>query len=70
VTIFQMAVRAYEAYSEDAGNKNYRGEEMPSWGDLPAATQRHWVKAIEAVTRPAPANATESVQESLNRSQR
>jgi hypothetical protein len=61
MTIFQMAVRAYEAYTSPLAT------DVPSWPDLPVAEQLKWMKAIEAVTRPAPASPTESVNEALNR---
>ncbi len=46
----EAIVRAgYEAYSQSTGNKNYRGEEMPKWEDLPEKIQNAWIAAAERI---------------------
>lgn len=62
-----MAERAYTAYREDAKAQSYNGRPIPVWFDVNPKIQRHWLKAVEAITRPAPDPATEAVNESLNR---
>jgi hypothetical protein len=42
-----VACAAYEAYAEQTGNKNFRGEEMPTFDELPEAIQLAWVAAVE-----------------------
>ncbi len=44
-----VARRAYEAYAVSSGNQNFRGDRMPTWGELPAAIRGHWRAAVEAV---------------------
>lgn len=44
-----IAASAYKAYSASTGNKNYRGEPMPLWSDLPAAIQVAWEAAARQV---------------------
>ena len=43
------AQQAYAAYSASTGNKNFRGEEMPAWEELPPAIQAAWNAAADAV---------------------
>lgn len=38
-----LAKGAYLAYGRSTGNKNFRGEEMPKWEDLPEAIRTAWV---------------------------
>lgn len=40
---------AYRAYSVATDNKNFRGEEMPTWEKLPPAIQKAWQAAVIAV---------------------
>jgi hypothetical protein len=42
---------AYVAYSAAADYKNFCGEPMPSWGDLPTAIQRAWIAASHAIAQ-------------------
>lgn len=46
-----LARMAYAAYGESTGGKNFRGEPMPAWEDLPAAITTAWVAAVAAVRR-------------------
>lgn len=48
---FELAEVAYEAYGESTGNKNSRGEPMPTWADLPDAIQVAWAMAAGAVRK-------------------
>lgn len=42
----EIAKSAYRAYSASTGNKNYRGEPMPDFEDLPVQLQTAWEAAI------------------------
>ena len=42
-TIEELARDGYAAYGDSAGNKNYRGDPMPSWDQLGPAIQGHWL---------------------------
>jgi hypothetical protein len=44
-----LAQIAYAAYGESTCGKNFRGEPMPAWADLPVTIQDAWVNATEAV---------------------
>lgn len=51
-----LAETAYQAYGEQAGWKNYQGNPMPTWNDLPEAIRLCWLAAALAVehkTRPS-----------------
>ncbi|HEV2862875.1 MAG TPA: hypothetical protein VGX48_17800 [Pyrinomonadaceae bacterium] len=37
---------AYEAYAETTENKNFRGEEMPAFDELPPKIREAWVNAV------------------------
>lgn len=41
-----IAASAYAAYGHSTGNKNFRGEPMPSWDQLPAAIRTAWEAAV------------------------
>lgn len=41
----KMAEAMYLAYSASTNNKNFRGEEMPVFGDLPSSIKDAWVAA-------------------------
>lgn len=41
-----IAGSAYRAYAASTGNKNFRGDPMPSWGDLPEAIRTAWEAAV------------------------
>ena len=42
-----IASSAYRAYSKSTGNKNFRGEPMPEFKDLPDAIKDAWVDAVQ-----------------------
>jgi hypothetical protein len=42
----EIAADAYRAYSVSTGNKNFRGEPMPAWADLPESIQAAWAAAV------------------------
>ncbi|MBD1995192.1 hypothetical protein H6G00_00930 [Leptolyngbya sp. FACHB-541] len=44
-----IAASAYRAYGHSVGNKNYRGETMPNWEDLPPAIQVAWQAATKHI---------------------
>lgn len=43
----EIAHRSYWAYGEVTGNKNFRGDPMPRWEDLPEQIQKAWIAAIQ-----------------------
>jgi len=50
--IEKLAQAAYMAYGKSTNNKNFRGEEMPTWELLPTAIQNAWIAATgEIVVR-------------------
>ncbi len=44
-----IAASAYRAYSASTSNKNFRGEPMPAWSDLPQAIRTAWDAACRQV---------------------
>lgn len=44
-----IAQLGYEAYSRSTNNKNFRGQEMPKFDELPAAIKNAWVAATEEI---------------------
>ena len=40
---------AYEAYGKETGGKNFLGEPMPAWDDLPVRIQNAWDAAVDAI---------------------
>lgn len=47
--MFALAIVAYRAYGESVEWKNYLGEPMPRWEDLPEHIRQAWKEAAEAV---------------------
>lgn len=45
----QIARSAYEAYAAVTDRKNFRGEPMPEWVDLPPAIRTAWEAAARQV---------------------
>jgi len=45
----KLACTAYEAYAAETNWKNFRGDPMPSWNELPDTIQRAWMAATQAV---------------------
>ena len=43
-----IAQVSYEAYGDFAQWKNYRGDPMPRWDDLPPTIRDAWYAAIDA----------------------
>jgi hypothetical protein len=48
-TSASLAERAYKAYAESTEGKNFRGDPMPEWADLPQYTRNAWHAAVEQV---------------------
>ena len=44
-----LARFGYEAYSKSTNNKNFRGEEMPKYDELPEAIKKAWEAAAEEI---------------------
>ena len=47
----EIAKSAYLAYAASTDNKNFRGEEMPKFEDLPIAIQTAWECAVRQTGR-------------------
>lgn len=47
----ELAKEAYAAYGKSTGNKNFQGQPMPKWENLPRPIQNAWVSAAVAVAR-------------------
>ncbi len=41
-----VAASAYRAYAASTGNKNFRGDPMPAWFNLPQAIRTAWEAAV------------------------
>jgi hypothetical protein len=41
-----LAKAGYEAYAASTGNKNFRGEEMPKFEELPESVINAWIAAV------------------------
>ena len=48
LNIVAVAKIAYEAYGKSVGFKNYQGNPMPLWAELPEPIQNAWVAAAKA----------------------
>ena len=47
----EYAERAYKAYGDKADWKNFRGDPMPEWGDLPENIRTYWqAAAVQVIT--------------------
>ena len=46
VTLGEYAASAYRAYAASTGNRNFRGEPMPEFPDLPEPIRRAWLVAV------------------------
>jgi hypothetical protein len=46
---FADAVVLYQAYGDSADWRNFRGDAMPTWPNLPDTTKEHWRAAAEAL---------------------
>lgn len=44
-----LAKAAYAAYGEAVDNKNFQGDPMPAWSELPAPIRAAWKLAAESV---------------------
>ena len=45
----EVAAHAYLAYAASTGNKNFRGDPMPAFGDLPQPIRTAWEAASRHV---------------------
>lgn len=50
-TPMELAKAGYEAYGEFADWKNFRGDRMPDWDELPDPQRHAWVSAAGAMYR-------------------
>lgn len=48
-TTASLAERAYKAYADSTENKNFKGDPMPEWADLPQPIRNAWGAAAESV---------------------
>lgn len=44
-----LAQIGYAAYAKSSGGKNFLGNPMPTWEDLPAAIKQHWFAAANEI---------------------
>jgi hypothetical protein len=44
-----LAQRAYEAYGKSTNFKNFQGNPMPAWEELPEAIHQAWFASVESV---------------------
>lgn len=44
-----LAREGYEAYAESSGNKNFQGNPMPTWDELPEPIRHHWRAAAARI---------------------
>ena len=47
--LLKLATLAYVSYGKSTGNKNFRGEEMPTFDALPDAIKKAWIAAATTV---------------------
>lgn len=47
----KLAARAYNAYGAVTDHKNFRGEPMPAYSDLPEKIQAAWEAAVTQVSQ-------------------
>lgn len=53
MNFYNIAKLGYEAYSLSTNNKNYKGEEMPKFDDLPDAIKKSWIDAAQEIVNVA-----------------
>jgi len=58
MTMEELAKKAYEAYGQFTNNKNFLGEEMPKWEDLPDKIRGAWAAATKEITKEIVASMT------------
>jgi hypothetical protein len=46
---YRIGKRGYEAYASSADWKNFQGNKMPEWEELPEAIKTHWIRAAFAI---------------------
>lgn len=44
-----LAVELYRCYGDSADWKNYKGDKMPDYGDLPENIKKHWEEVAKYV---------------------
>lgn len=47
----EIAASAYRAYAASTGNKNFRGDPMPAFDDLPQPIRTAWEAAVRQAGR-------------------
>jgi hypothetical protein len=57
-----FAQHLYNTYAASAGNKNFQGNPMPTWDELPEAIRSHW----RAVAAESAHVVTEQVERAVN----
>ena len=48
MTYVDLAEIGYKAYAESTGGKNFLGNKMPAWAELPDPQKDAWIDAIRA----------------------
>lgn len=49
VDVRELALIAYTAYGQTTDFKNFQGNPMPAWQDLPDKIQEAWIASVQAV---------------------
>lgn len=44
-----LATSLYKAYGDSADWKNFQGNKMPEWGELPDNIKKHWTEVANYV---------------------
>jgi len=47
--ILDLAKNAYDAYGKTTDYKNFMGNQMPGWDDLPVSIQQAWCASVISV---------------------
>lgn len=53
ITIAQLARQLYDAYGQSAGWKNFQGNPMPTWEELPNNIRANWSASARECVRMA-----------------
>ena len=54
-----IAASAYRAYAANTGNKNFQGNPMPTWDELPRRIQIAWEAAVRQASLGVPVPSIE-----------
>lgn len=60
-----FAKKGYEAYGNQTDFKNFRGEPMPAWDELPETIQSAWVAAANVIAMETVTDFAKGLHEEL-----